>query len=80
MCGGGEYEIVFTVGRGGINSIFSATGDTRMPLTHVGYVEAGEGAYLRRREPHAGARWCMRGIPTGIRGREGSDICDVGLE
>ena len=46
--GGEEYEIVFTLRRGGINDIFSAIRDTRIPLTPIGRVEEGEGVYLER--------------------------------
>ena len=46
--GGEEYEIVFTLRPGGINDIFSAVRDTRIPLRYIGYVEDGEGVYLER--------------------------------
>ena len=72
---------MFTVGRGGINSIFSAIRDTCTPLTYVGHVVEAKGAYLSRegsRTPlPGGARVAFQ---TGPYSWKGSGICDIGLE
>lgn len=46
--GGEEYEMVFTLLPGSANDLAVAVQVTETPLTYIGYVEEGEGVYLKR--------------------------------
>ena len=47
--GGEEYEIVFTMRPGAVGAVADIMADVGTPARRIGYVEEGEGVYLKRR-------------------------------